>query len=98
MAGSETAVANIQDLNSVVYGGARLVISTFLISAGEVFFTEFEPALGLTDGNLDLHRKVFEEERHRHRSSQGFRETPDTHDVYAHRRRSEDFSGVRRVA
>jgi predicted ArsR family transcriptional regulator len=57
----EMKIAQFQELNSVIHPKTRLAIMTFLVGAGESSFTDLKTDLELTDGNLNLHMKVLEE-------------------------------------
>lgn len=58
---ASVAAQELQKINPVVHEKTRLGILTYLLSAGEASFTELKGELGLTDGNLNLHMRVLEE-------------------------------------
>ncbi len=60
---AEMKLSQYQSLNPVIHEKTRLAIMTYLISVGETAFTELKTELRLTDGNLNLHMKVFEKHR-----------------------------------
>ena len=58
---AHSEIAQLQELNAVIHPKTRLAIMTYLVATGEAAFTELKKELNLTDGNLNLHMKVLEE-------------------------------------
>jgi DNA-binding MarR family transcriptional regulator len=58
---ANTQIARFQELNGVIHPKTRLAIMTYLVGCQEASFTELRKDLELTDGNLNLHMKVLEE-------------------------------------
>lgn len=55
---------DVNKLDEVVHGRARLGTLAYLSTAGSVEFTELKRRLGTTDGNLAAHLRKLEEARY----------------------------------